>query len=59
MKALFILGISIALPILVHTMTSPTFWASIPFGNKYAGMIKVGLGITTFIFLSIATSNKS
>ncbi|MBN2642786.1 MAG: hypothetical protein JXR78_14125 [Victivallales bacterium] len=59
MKALFILGISIALPIWVHTVTSPTFWATIPFGNKYAGFIKAGLGVATFILLSAVTSKKS
>jgi len=58
MKSLFILAVSFGLPIWIHVATSPTFWASIPFGNKYAGVIKIGLGVATFIFLHAITSSK-
>ncbi len=59
MKFLIILGVSIALPIWISVITSPNFWATIPFGNEYAGVIKIGLGVATFIVLSVVTSNKS
>jgi len=58
MRYFIILAISIALPIWISAITSPTFWASIPIGNKYVGMVKVGLGVGTFIILSALTSGK-
>lgn len=59
MKSLFILGVSIAVPILANAVVSPTYWATIPVGNKYIGVIKIGLGVATFVFLHAITAKKN
>jgi hypothetical protein len=50
-RYIFFFVISVTLPIWIDLIVSPTFWASIPYGNKYTGMIKIILAILTFIIL--------
>ena len=39
-----------------HVLVSPAFWASIPIGNKYIGILKIVAAILTFIILKAMTS---
>lgn len=41
-----------------NVLVSPNFWATIPFGDKYAGILKIVAAILTFIILKAVTSGS-